>query len=65
MDQASRALGLLDKGRFKNINQTTRSIGVIRLTLYNRHAGKQPLGEHTNKVTRLTRYQEKVLAVYI
>jgi Tc5 transposase DNA-binding domain len=65
MDQASRALSLLDKGRFKNINQTAWGTGVIRLTLGDRHAGKQPLGEHANKATRLTRYQEKGLAAYI
>jgi Tc5 transposase DNA-binding domain len=65
MDQASRALSLLDKGRFKNINQTARGTGVARSTLQDRHAGKQPLGEHANKATRLTRYQEKVLAAYI
>ena len=56
MDQASRTLRLLDKGRFKNINQTTRATGVVRSTLRDRHAGKQPLGEYTNKTTRLTRY---------
>jgi hypothetical protein len=40
MDQASRALRLLDKGRFKNINQTTQATGVARLILRDRHADK-------------------------
>ena len=65
MDQASRALNLLANGRFKSVRQTAIATGVARTTLIDRRDGKLPRGEHENKLTRLTRYQEKVLVAYI
>jgi hypothetical protein len=53
MDQASRAVYLVDRGQFKSIRQISRATDVARSTIQDRRAGRQPRG------------QEEVLAKYI
>jgi hypothetical protein len=53
MDQASRAVYLVDRGQFKSIRQVSRATDVARSTIQDRRAGRQPRG------------QEEVLAKYI
>jgi hypothetical protein len=53
MDQASRAVRLVDRGQFKSIRQVSRATGAARSTVQDRRAGRQPRG------------QEEVLAKYI
>ena len=65
MDQASRAVRLVDRGQFKSIRQVFRATGVARSTVQDRRAGRQPRGQEEIKHARLTRYQEEVLAKYI
>jgi Tc5 transposase DNA-binding domain len=65
MDQASRAVRLVNRGQFKSIRQVSRATDVARSTVQDRHAGRQPRGQKKVKHARLTRYQEKVLAKYI
>jgi hypothetical protein len=65
MDQASRAVRLVDRGQFKSIRQVCRAIGAARSTVQDRRAGCQPRGQEDVKHARLTRYQEEVLAKYI
>jgi hypothetical protein len=65
MDQASRAVRLVDRGQFKSIPQVSRAIDVARYTVRDRRAGRQPRGQEEVKHARLTRYQEEVLAKYI
>ena len=65
MDQASRAVRLIDRGQFKSIRQVSRAIDVAKSTIHDRHAGRQPRGQEKVKHARLTRYQEEVLAKYI
>ena len=65
MDQASRAVRLVDRGQFKSIRQVSRAIGAARFTVQDRRAGRQPRGQEDVKHARLTRYQEEVLAKYI
>src|SRR5271163_454577 len=65
MDQASRAVRLVDRGQFKSIRQVSRATDVARSTLQDRRTGRQPRGQEEVKHARLTRYQEQVLAKYI
>ena len=65
MDQASRAVRLVDRGQFKSIRQASRATGAARSTVQDRRAGRQPRGQEEVKHARLTRYQEEVLAKYI
>src|SRR2546423_327158 len=65
MDQASRAVRLVDRGQFKSIRQVSRAIDVARSTIQDRRAGHQPHRQAEIKHVRLTRYQEKILAKYI
>ena len=65
MDQASRAVRLVDGGKFKSIRKVSRATGVARSTVQDRHAGRQPRGQEDVKHARLTRYQEEILAKYI
>jgi hypothetical protein len=65
MDQASRAVRLVDRGQFKSIRQVSRATGAARSTVQDRLAGRQPRGQEEVKHARLTRYQEEVLAKYI
>ena len=65
MDQASRAVRLVDRGQFKSIHQVSRATDVARSTIQDRRAGRQPRGQEEIKHARLTRYQEEVLAKYI
>ena len=65
MDQASRAVRLVDRGQFKSIRQVSRATGAARFTVQDRRAGRQPRGQEEVKHARLTRYQEEVLAKYI
>jgi hypothetical protein len=65
MDQASRAVRLLDKGQFKSIRQVSRAIDVPRSIIQDRRAGCQTRGQKEVKHARLTRYQKEVLAKYI
>jgi hypothetical protein len=65
MDQASRALRLVDRGQFKSIRQVSRATDVARSTVQDRRAGRQPCGQEEVKHARLRRYQEEVLAKYI
>jgi hypothetical protein len=65
MDQASRAVRLVDRGQFKSIRQVSRATDVARSTIQDRRAGHQPHGQAEIKHARLTRYQEEVLAKYI
>ena len=65
MDQASRALRLVDRGQFKSIRQVSRATDVARSTTQDRRAGRQPRRQEEVKHARLTRYQEEVLAKYI
>jgi hypothetical protein len=65
MDQASRAVRLVDRGQFKSIRQVSKATGVARSTVQDRHAGRQPRGQEDVKHARLTRYQEEILAKYI
>jgi hypothetical protein len=62
MDQASRALRLVDRGQFKSIRQVSRATDVARSTVQDRRAGCQPRGQEEVKYARLTRYQEEILA---
>jgi hypothetical protein len=65
MDQASRAVRLVNRGQFKSIRQVSRATDVARSTIQDRRAGRQPRGQEDVKHARLTRYQEEVLAKYI
>jgi Tc5 transposase DNA-binding domain len=65
MDQASRAVRLVDRGQFKSIRQVSGATAVARSTIQDRRAGRQPRGQEEVKHARLTRYQEEVLAKYI
>jgi hypothetical protein len=65
MDQASRAVRLVDRGQFKSIRQVSWATDVARSTIQDRRAGRQPRGQEDIKHARLTRYQEEVLAKYI
>ena len=65
MDQASRAVRLIDRGQFRSIRQVSRATDVARSTIQDRRAGRQPRGQEEVKHARLTRYQEEVLAKYI
>src|SRR5436305_7902572 len=65
MDQASRAVRLVDRGKCKSIRQVSRAIDVARSTIRDRRAGHQPHGQEEIKHARLTRYQEEVLTKYI
>jgi hypothetical protein len=65
MDQASRAVRLIDRGQFKSIRQVSRATDVAKSTIHDRRAGRQPRGQEEIKHVRLTRYQEDVLAKYI
>ena len=65
MDQASRAVRLIDRGQFKSIRQVSRATDVAKSTIHDRRAGRQPRGQEEVKHARLTRYQEEVLAKYI
>ena len=65
MDQASRAVHLINRGQFKSIRQVSRATGTARSTVQDRHAGRRPRGQEEVKHARLTRYQEEVLAKYI
>ena len=65
MDQASRAVRLLDRGQFKSIRQVSRATDTARSTVQDRRVGRQPRGQEEVKHARLTRYQEEVLAKYI
>src|SRR3954466_4924531 len=65
MDQASRAVRLVDRGKFESIRQVSRAIDVARSTIQDRRAGHQPHGQEEIKHARLTRYQEEGLAKYI
>ena len=62
MDQASRAVRLVDRGQFKSIRQVSWATDVARSTIQDRRAGRQPRGQEDIKHARLTRYQEEVLA---
>ena len=62
MDQASRAVRLVDRGQFKSIRQASRATYVARSIIQDRRAGRQPRGQEEVKHARLTRYQEEVLA---
>jgi hypothetical protein len=65
MDQASRAVRIVDRGQSKSIRQVSRAIDVAISTIQDRRAGRQPRGQEEVKHARLTRYQEEVLAKYI
>jgi hypothetical protein len=65
MDQASRAVRLVDRGQVKSIRQASRAIDVARSTAQDRRVGRQPRRQEEVKHARLTRYQEEVLAKYI
>jgi Tc5 transposase DNA-binding domain len=65
MDQASRAVRLVDRGQFRSVRQVSRATDVARSTIQDRRAGRQPRGQEAVKHARLTRYQEEVLAKYI
>ena len=65
MDQASRAVRLVDRGQFKSIRQVSRATGVARSTVQDRRVARQPRGQEEVKHARLTRYQEEILAKYI
>ena len=65
MDQASRAVCLVDRGQFKSIRRASQAKDVARSTVQDRRAGRQPRGQEEVKHARLTRYQEEVLAKYI
>ena len=65
MDQASRAVRLVDRGQFRSVRQVSRATDVARSTIQDRRAGRQPRGQEEVKHARLTRYQEEVLAKYI
>ena len=65
MDQASRAVRLVNRGQFRSIRQVSRATGAARSTVQDRRAGCQPRGQEEFKHARLTRYQEEVLAKYI
>src|SRR3954453_6887135 len=65
MDQASRAVRLVDRDQFKSIRQVSRATGAARSTVQDRRTGRQPRGQEEVKHARLTRYQEEVLAKYI
>ena len=65
MDQASRAVHLINRGQFKSIRQVSRATGTARSTVQDRHAGRKPRGQKEVKHARLTKYQEEVLAKYI
>src|SRR5271169_1208552 len=65
MDQASRAVRLVDRGQYKSIRQVCRVTDVARSTVQDRRAGRQPRGQEEVKHARLTRYQEEILAKYI
>jgi len=65
MDQASRAVRLLDNGKFRSVRQTAAATGVPRTTLRDRLNGKPPRSQTDLKHSRLSIYQEKVLVQYI
>jgi hypothetical protein len=65
MDQASRAVRLMNRGQFKSLRQVSRATDAARSTIHDRRAGRQPRGQEEIKHARLTRYQEEVLAKYI
>src|SRR5271168_2524973 len=65
MDQASRAVRLIDRGQSKSIRQASRATDAAKSTVHDRRAGRQPRGQEEVKHARLTRYQEEVLAKYI
>jgi hypothetical protein len=65
MDQASRAVHLVDRGQFKSIRKVSGATHVARSTIQDRRAGHQPHKQAEIKHARLTRYQEEVLAKYI
>ena len=65
MDQASRALKLLEKGKHANIRQTALATGVPQSTIRDRARGVPPLSQRTTKLNRLTGYQEAILVAYI
>jgi len=65
MDQASRALRLVDRSQFKSIRHVSRATDVARSTVQDRRAHRQPRGQEEVKHARLNRYQEEVLAKYI
>ena len=65
MDQASRAVRLIDRGQFKSIHQVSRATDVVKSIIHDRRAGRQPRGQEKVKHAYLTRYQEEVLAKYI
>ena len=65
MDQASRAVRLVDRGQFRSIRQVSRATDVARSTIQDRRAGRQPRGQKEIKHAYLTKYQEEVLAKYI
>jgi hypothetical protein len=50
MDQASRAVRLIDKGQFKSIRQVSRAIDVAKSTIHDRRAGRQPRGQEARKL---------------
>jgi hypothetical protein len=65
MDQATKALNLLEKGTFKNLNQAARRTGIPRSTLRDRAAGIPPTQLRTTILNRLTLTQEACLVAYI
>src|SRR5271154_6620345 len=65
MDQAARALRLVNRGQFKSIRQASRATDIARSAVQDRRAGRQPRGQEEVKHARLTRYQKEVLAKYI
>jgi|SRR5947209_1519590 len=65
MDEASRAVRLVDRGQLKPIRQVSRATDVARSTIQDRRADRQPRGQEEVKHARLTRYQEEVLAKYM
>jgi hypothetical protein len=61
MDQAPRAVRLVDRGQFKSIRQVSRATKVA-----SGPTRRPPTrGQEEVKHARLTRYQEEVLAKYI
>src|SRR5436853_4732073 len=65
MDQASRAVRLVDRSQFKSMRQVSRATGAARSAVQDRRAGRQPRGQEEVQHARLTRCQEEVLAKYI
>jgi hypothetical protein len=54
MDQASRAVRLVDRGQFKSIRKVSRATGAARSTVQDRRAGRQPHGQEEVKHARLS-----------